>query len=681
MHGPRLALMLSITLAVLPVILTGQQRSTKVVEAANQQSVAPVTYYALVIGNNSYQLVPKLNTPESDAKEIESVLRVNYGFHTRLLINATRQQILSALAAFRRDLDANANLLVYYAGHGYFDRDAARAYWLPIDASADDNSNWISADDITASLRSMPAQHVLIISDSCYSGTLSRAVENRTAGTAQRDRFLQKMFAGKSRTLMASGGNEPVADDGGGGNHSVFANALLKGLRQMEWSQFTANELFSLYIQERVGGNATQTPEYDAIRDSGHESGDFVFIKANADAKNLTSPVTPGTGGNAPPTPTAGEKSPASDNDKAAMAARARAELRDRGIGTDVKSIQDALIATDVDVLKLFTAAAVQPTVIEEAFRQKAGENKQTVARRFFENSVKSPEAIKWFAEALSNGVNPNFTVPSDYYDHEGVLLEAMRAANVPAIKVLLAHGASPHAYQNLFLTRYSLTRFLFPLRYIADDDRLSVEEKQDLTKAFINAGVAIPRIIDPGESGWPAEMLEARNLRDKDAPRLNLSLSPSEPFCKNQENPICKRAGGDWCTAISKMPNKISFDYKRSGSNSAVYDVSLLHLLNIEGNKAFFLALTRFFSFEYVLVEVTKDSSSWTIMRYMPPEAGMGICKQDSDGYQSDYCWRRIPLRRVVGTDEMHFEDSEAVWHLSREDCSAIYPKEAIQK
>jgi len=64
-----------------------------------------------------------------------------------------------------------------------------------------------------------------------------------------------------------------------------------------------------------------------------------------------------------------------------------------------------------------------------------------------------------------------------------------------------------------------------------------------------------------------------------------------------------------------------------------------------------------------------------------MPPEAGMGICKQDGDGYQSDYCWRRIPLRRVVGTDEMHFEDSEAVWHLSREDCSAIYPKEAIQK
>ena len=335
-----------------------------------------------------------------------------------------------------------------------------------------------------------------------------------------------------------------------------------------------------------------------------------------------------------------------------------------------------------MEVLKLLTASKIQPAVIEEAFRQKVSDG-ITVARRFFDNSSKSPEAIKWFDSALASGVNPNLIVPNDYYEREGVLLEAVRAANVPAIKVLLERGASPHAYQNMFLTRYPLTRFLYPLRYIADDDRLSLEEKQDLTKAFIRAGVVVPKVIDPGQSGWPSVMYEAKNLRDEDARKLSMNLPPSQPFCNQPENAICKHAGDDWCPAIAKMPNKLTFDFKKaSGSSSSpLYDVTLLQLLNIEGNKAYFLGLTKYITYDYVLVEVSKDSSSWTVLRYMAPEAGMGLCKKDSDGYQSEYCWRRIPIRRVASTDEMRFEDWGLSWRLSREDCSSLYPKDTVKK
>jgi hypothetical protein len=77
---------------------------------------------------------------------------------------------------------------------------------------------------------------------------------------------------------MASGGNEPVAD-GGGGGHSVFAKAFLLGLSQMEKDKFTATELFRDFVQERVAGAANQTPEYNPLRNSGHESGDFVFVR------------------------------------------------------------------------------------------------------------------------------------------------------------------------------------------------------------------------------------------------------------------------------------------------------------------------------------------------------------------------------------------------------------------
>ncbi len=124
-------------------------------------------YYALVIGNNNYAALPKLQTAEADAREVEKLLREAYGFQTKLLVNATRAQIVSALSTYRRELAADANLLIYYAGHGYNDKEVDKAYWLPVDAERDDVSNWIIADEITTGIRVIPAKHVLVISDSC----------------------------------------------------------------------------------------------------------------------------------------------------------------------------------------------------------------------------------------------------------------------------------------------------------------------------------------------------------------------------------------------------------------------------------------------------------------------------------------------------------------------------------
>ncbi|HEX8070302.1 MAG TPA: caspase family protein [Pyrinomonadaceae bacterium] len=245
------------------------------------RAAAPGHFYALVIGNNAYQNIPRLQTAEADAREVDAILRTSYGFQTRLLLNAGRQQIISALNAYRRELAADDNLLIYYAGHGVNDREADKAYWLPVDARLDDNSNWISADDITTNVKVIPARHVLIVSDSCYSGTLTRGLEPAVGEPAMRQRYLEKMAAGHSRTLMASGGNEPVAD-GGGGGHSVFAGALLRGLAQMERPQFTATELFRDFVEQSVAGRAQQTPEYNPLRNSGHEAGDFVFVKTGA---------------------------------------------------------------------------------------------------------------------------------------------------------------------------------------------------------------------------------------------------------------------------------------------------------------------------------------------------------------------------------------------------------------
>ncbi|HXJ93689.1 MAG TPA: caspase family protein [Terriglobia bacterium] len=261
--------------------------------APQQRGVTPVAsqpasegphggFYALVIGIDDYQHVQKLQTPVNDANAIAGVLQSRYGFNVTELRNATRHDILTALDGYRRTLHDNDSLLVYYAGHGHYDKETDKGYWLPADAESDSTADWIIADDITSEARAIPARHVLVISDSCYSGMLTRDV-SPTITPLERNVYIGKMLMGKSRQVMSSGGDEPVADGdtrGHPANHSVFANALLQGLNLMEYNQFSADELFTAYIKEQVGGRSDQVPQYNTIRDSGHEDGDFVFFRS-----------------------------------------------------------------------------------------------------------------------------------------------------------------------------------------------------------------------------------------------------------------------------------------------------------------------------------------------------------------------------------------------------------------
>lgn len=234
-------------------------------------------YYALVIGNNDYPFLNALKTAVTDAEEVAGILQTKFGFQINLMRNATREQILTALYEYRRELTESTSLLIYYAGHGHYDRDVDKAYWLPVDARRDNNVKWISADDVTTNIKGISAKHILIISDSCYSGMIPREGGLRLT-PLERGRYLQKMIDGKSRILISSGGNEPVADEGGTG-HSVFARALLRGFEQVRNDVFTAEELFYQFIRESVAGKSDQTPQYSPIRNSGHDSGDFVFMR------------------------------------------------------------------------------------------------------------------------------------------------------------------------------------------------------------------------------------------------------------------------------------------------------------------------------------------------------------------------------------------------------------------
>ena len=232
-------------------------------------------YYALVIGNNDYRNLPKLETAVADAEAVSETLKSRYGFEVRLLRNASRADILRALNDFRAELTEEDNLLIYYAGHGYVDRQSETGFWQPIDADKDDDLNWIANEDLTRRLNAMTARHVMVIADSCYSGTLVRAAQSEIPTGHEREAWLQRMGEKRSRTAIVSGGIEPVADAGRGG-HSVFANALLAALRENK-NYIEGSSLFQ-QISRPVVVNAEQTPQYSDIRRAGHEGGEFIFV-------------------------------------------------------------------------------------------------------------------------------------------------------------------------------------------------------------------------------------------------------------------------------------------------------------------------------------------------------------------------------------------------------------------
>ena len=259
-----------------------QQQAQTQTTAQTQQQASVVSpelasldygrYYALVIGNNGYKKLPKLNTAVEDAKAVAASLERDYGFTVSLLTDATEEQVIGALAELRRTLTPKDNLLIYYAGHGWYDDGAERGYWLPVDAVADNQAHWISNADVTDVLKAMQAKHVLVVADSCYSGSLTRGLAIGSGSSS----YIQDIVGRRARTVLTSGGLEPVLDAGGGG-HSVFAKAFLDALAANHGVIDGEGIYHEVYDEVRL--NAEQEPGYGNIRLAGHDGGDFLFVR------------------------------------------------------------------------------------------------------------------------------------------------------------------------------------------------------------------------------------------------------------------------------------------------------------------------------------------------------------------------------------------------------------------
>ncbi len=260
-----------------------QDLSTQSPPPVKEQTPRFGNYYALIIGNSKYQYLPDLKTPREDVMDVARILEEDYGFQNTILLDVGRNEIISAMNEFRKTLTSDDNFLIYYAGHGGLDEVNNRGHWLPTDAEPDNPANWLNNTVVTDFLNLTNAKQILVVADSCYSGSLTRsALMNLQGGMTEQEykKYLSVLSRKKARTALTSGGLKPVLD-AGGGKHSIFSQALLESLDNNDEileGQRLYREVLARVSNRASNINFEQEPEYAPINFSGHEGGDFLFV-------------------------------------------------------------------------------------------------------------------------------------------------------------------------------------------------------------------------------------------------------------------------------------------------------------------------------------------------------------------------------------------------------------------
>jgi len=250
-------------------------------------------YHALLIYVDDYTHLNKLETPKNDVEDISKLLKTRYGFKKTIIVEnpKNRKEIVDILDELSEKIGENDNLLIYYAGHGN-----SQGYWQLQDALPNRRAGWVFIKEvINETLKNMSPRHILVIADSCYSGIMTRDSNARIQG--KRDlKYYQELYEKKSRTVLTSGGLEPVLDsDPMDSSHSLFANGLLKTLQKNQKPIFVLEEKFS-DIKKYVNSSSAyeQTPQYSKIMGTGHEmGGDFIFVDKSVNYTSAQETTTP----------------------------------------------------------------------------------------------------------------------------------------------------------------------------------------------------------------------------------------------------------------------------------------------------------------------------------------------------------------------------------------------------
>ena len=179
----------------------------------------------------------------------------------------------------------NDSLFLFYAGHGHLDTKLTKkGSWIPVDGGEDElyQENWISNDVIRSVLDNLKSKHVLLISDSCFSGDILDT--KRGAVDPNTNDYFKRAYQKVSRQILTSGASETVSDN------SNFARALKTFLR---YNNKPLVDPLMIFNDVRVEAAKNSTPMFGFIPNSNHqEGGSYLFFKKEEKSVEVTTTTT-----------------------------------------------------------------------------------------------------------------------------------------------------------------------------------------------------------------------------------------------------------------------------------------------------------------------------------------------------------------------------------------------------
>ena len=219
--------------------------------------------YALIFGNEDYSTYQTSLSKESnvayarnDAKTMKDYFNLTLGIPSEnidLHLDATAgrmNQSVDRLSKIIKNSAGNAEIFVYYAGHGLPDENK-EPYLIPVDITGANVQSGLRLFDFYKKLTEFPSARVTVILDACFSGA-ARGRE-LLAMRGVRIKANEQELSGNLVVYTASSGEQgslPYEEK----KHGIFTYHLLKKIQESK-GDISYSELYD-HLKQQVGLNS-----------------------------------------------------------------------------------------------------------------------------------------------------------------------------------------------------------------------------------------------------------------------------------------------------------------------------------------------------------------------------------------------------------------------------------------